>query len=92
MEVKPVNVVQRSNGKKEIEKDLKHLTAFRCIPNSGKYHNAIYLIYGSDSCMFDKVRLLANTLRQDYAEEIDLSLIDLYWHPRGGQQAEKQDW
>ena len=86
IEVKPVVGTE----KRGIRKDLRCLTAFRRI---GPYRYAIYLIYGDDDQKFAQIKAKAVSLGQELGEqEIDLNLIDLYLHRRGGQQAEKQDW
>lgn len=80
----------RAIGQKEIEKDLKTLTAFH---RAGSYHRAIYLIYGNDDKRFQRIRAKAAVLSDRLGtEEIDLDLIDLYLHQESGQPASRQAW
>ncbi len=82
IEVKPIT--GRMPG---IAKDLKSLTAF-C--GEGRYHRAIYVIYGGNEARFDKFRDKITTLKDQHPEDINLCLIDIYLHQKPGQKAEKQ--
>ena len=99
IEAKPVARIISSNAisgaakrrairRDEIKKDLRTLTAFR---RDGKYHHAIYLIYGDDDRRFQHIRARALALNNDL-KGIDLKLIDLYYHKESGQPAKRQMW
>ncbi len=85
IEVKPVNAAAVG-----IQKDLRTLTAFR---NRGRYHFAIYLVYGENERGFNRTRQAAVRFQgQDEERRIDLSLIDLYWHREPGRAVERIGW
>ena len=99
IEVKPVARIISGNARSgaakrcairrdAIKKDLRTLTAFR---RDGKYHHAIYLIYGDDDRRFQHIRARALALNND-PKGIDLKLIDLYYHKESGQPAKRQMW
>ncbi len=85
IEVKPVNAVRR-----DIQKDIRTLTAFR---QRGRYHHAIYLIYGLGDNRFQMLKTTALQLQQQDTEgRINLDLITLFWHPAAGIQAMTSEW
>ncbi|MDP8248990.1 MAG: hypothetical protein P9M00_12680 [Candidatus Tritonobacter lacicola] len=85
IEVKPVMAKRQ-----DIEKDLKTLTSFR---KQGRYHQAVYLIYGDDKKRLNKIRKMARELETKYQDHrIDLSLIMLFWHRVSGCAAEHIIW
>ena len=85
IEVKPVNAIRR-----DIQKDLRTLTAFR---QPGRYHHAIYLIYGPDENRFQMIKTTALELQQQDTEgRINLDVITLFWHPAAGMPAIKMEW
>ena len=93
IEVKPVNVVRRGRSKEEIKKDLLHLTDFRrLLPRQSKYHYAIYLIYGVEDDLFDRIRATAVRIARDNRQTIDLRAIKLYWHRQCGEEIQEQSW
>jgi hypothetical protein len=91
IEVKPINA-----STKGIAKDLKRLTAFRRHP--AHYQHAIFLVYsdeddlGQDTDMFEKMRTSILRESKKFPDEIDLELMELYWHRLEGHSAEKQAW
>jgi hypothetical protein len=85
IEVKPVNANRR-----DIQKDLRTLTAFR---QRGRYHRAIYLIYGPDENKFHTIKTTALELqREDTEGRVNLELITLLWHPMAGVPAISMEW
>ncbi len=85
IEVKPV--VAKKTG---IEKDLRTLAAFL---HHGRYHKAIYLVYGDKPGALGTFRRAAGTLQKRDAEcRNELDKIILYWHRSAGSQAEQADW
>ena len=80
IEVKPIRA-----DKDGIKKDLKTLTAFR---NDARYRNAIYLIYGDGDISRVKFAI-ENHAEQAINNEIDLSLIDVWWHKKVSKAAER---
>jgi len=91
IEVKPINAQAKG-----IAKDLRRLTAFRRSPTS--YQHAIWLVYSDeedqskDNELFDKMKTRILRASEKYPNEIDLGLIELYWHRKQGHSAEKQTW
>lgn len=80
----------RAIGKQEIKKDLRILTAFR---RGGKYHRAIYLIYGGYDRGLQHMRATALALADESGdEEIDLSMIDLLYHSERDRPATLEEW
>ena len=85
MEIKPI--VARKPG---IRRDLLSLTAFR---GAGGYHRAILLVYGGDERALARLRAKAVALSERHdTREINLELIDLYWHPESTQPAGRWPW
>lgn len=80
IEVKPINAKRN-----DLNKDIKTLTAFR---RHAKYERAIYLIYGDDSTS-KIVSELNKIAREDGGKNVDISLIELWWHKRVGHSAEQ---
>lgn len=78
IEVKPITADR--NG---IKKDLETLTAFR---RHAQYQKAIYLFYGQGN--MKAVQNVINELQaSDGGDQIDLSLIELWWHNVVGESA-----
>lgn len=87
---RPDTVRYRAIGKQEIKKDLRTLTAFT---RDGRYHRAIYLIYGGyDRGLQHIVRTALALADEPGGEEIDLGIIDLYYHQESGRPATLEKW
>jgi hypothetical protein len=85
IEVKPITA--KKHG---IRKDLRTLTAFL---RRGRYHHAIYLVYGDRPRLFNNFAVKARMLQEeDFEGRIDLNTITLYWHRIPGQPAEQIQW
>lgn len=85
MEVKPVIAMTA-----DIQKDLRNLTRFVSLAG---YHRAIYLVYSGTCQEFDSFRERAVRLAQDVEEnQIDLRVIDLYWHWGPSLTARMENW
>ena len=77
IEVKPI-----SANKDGISKDLLTLTAFKQYAN---YENAIYLFYGRGD--IDNILNTISSLCQDRNVNINLDMINIWWHREQGQPA-----
>lgn len=85
IEVKPV--IARKPG---IRKDLRTLTAFL---RHGKYHHAIYLVYGGDAQALGTFTEKARRWQIDDEERrIDIGAIALFWHRLPNRSAEQVAW
>jgi hypothetical protein len=80
IEVKPINAANEG-----IKKDLITLTAFRRHAN---YQKAIYLFYG-DGDIVPKLTKVHDFQTSDENNEIDLNLIEFWWHKEVGEKAIK---
>lgn len=73
-----------------IKKDLIGLTSFVV---NGRYFRAIYLVYGGNNNDFVKFKRRALFQAQKLGRfQIDLRLIDLYWHQDAGRPAVLIEW
>lgn len=85
MEVKP----SVSDGR-GIEKDLKTLTAYR---RQANYRRAILLAYGGSQDSFERFReKVRSIVHEDRKEQIDLQLIELWWHGVCAEEADNVEW
>jgi hypothetical protein len=87
IEVKPVTA-----KKSGIRKDLRTLTAFRH-PEKGKYHSAIYLVYGGNSSALQAFLRKSRVIQEeDVDDKVALNAITLFWHCLPGHPAEQIGW
>jgi hypothetical protein len=84
IEIKPVNA--QTAG---IEKDLKTLTAYR---RDALYRAAVLLVYGSSENGCERVQRIAAECATADRGEIDLDLIQLWYHQEPSAPAEEKPW
>ncbi len=90
VEVKPVGVTRYHHWRRQVEKDIEHLLAFR---RNADYRHAVYLVYGDNDIAFAKIRMVAAGMGERLVGRERLSnLVRLLLHPVPGERASEQPW